>query len=214
MFKFNLFILILLPLFSLAQKNINLGQGILNIDFEKLPTIGFYSDTMQKTPVKTVAVTKDKHGEYFLKNQDQVLSWFNPEGVWLDYSIFVMRVDTIAGKWYRVYINNDKGITMWTKANAVKKFVKWSTFLIRETTAIDKLPDFELDIKVAPDDKAKNIKRMEATDCFEALDIIGDWMRIKTNENLECNESKKTIKSGWIKWRIRNRLTIGYGLTC
>jgi hypothetical protein len=212
--KFFFLVLIIFPFFTLAQKNINLGQGMLNIDFEKLPTIGFYSDTMQKSPAKTVTVTKDKHGEHFLKNQEQVLTWFKPEGFWLDYSIFVIRVDTIAGKWYRVYINNDKGLTMWTKADAVKKFVQWSTFLIRETTAIDKIPDFELDIKVAPDVKAKTIKRMETTDCFEALEIKGDWLRIKTNETLDCNESKKTIKSGWIKWRIKNRLTIGYGLTC
>lgn len=205
--------IILFPLTIIGQKNINLGQGILKIDFEKLPTLRFYADTTQTTPIRTVSVTKDKQGEFTLKNNSQA-SWFNPEGLWLDYSIFVIRVDTVVGKWYRIFTNNDKRTILWTKADATKKFVKWETFLVKETTAINKHQDFNLEIKTSPSDKAATIKKIEKADCFEAIEVKGDWLRIKTNETLECNESKKTIKSGWIKWRRNNRLTIYYGLTC
>lgn len=206
--------IILHALTSSGQKNINLGQGILNIDFEQLPTIQFFSDTTQSKPVRTVRVTKTKTEEYTLQNNSQVTTWFKPEGLWLDYSIFVIRVDTIVGKWYRVYIDNNKGTTLWTKADPTKKCVKWQTFLVKESTAINKSPDFSIDIKTSPSDSSTTIKRIEKTDCFEALEIKGDWLRIRTNTKLDCNESKKTIKSGWIKWRQNNRLTISYGLTC
>jgi hypothetical protein len=199
---------------SFGQRNINIGQGILKIDFEKLPVINFFADTLKSRPIKTISVTRDKEGEFIIKNHVLVSSWFKPEGLWLTYSIFVIRVDTIAGKWFRVFINNDKGTTLWTKDDPTKKFVKWQTFLVKETTTIDKNPDFSMEIKSSPSDSSATIKRIEKTDCFEALEIKGDWMRIRTNTTLDCNESKRIIKSGWIKWRQNNRLTLNYGMTC
>ena len=157
---------------------------------------------------------QDNQGEYVVKNSSQVATWFQPEGLWLDYSIFVIRVDTSIGKWHKVVVNNETGKTLWTKAEPIKQLVKWPAFLLKETTAIEKHPDFDLEVKTAPSDKSKTIKEVEAVDCFEVLEIKGSWMRIKTNETLECSESKKPIKSGWIKWKQNNRLTVGYGLTC
>ena len=206
--------IILFPLTCFGQRNLNVGQGIIKIDFEKLPTIHFFADTLKSSPTRTISVTKDKDGEFAIRNNEVVSSWFKPEGLWLDYSIFVIRVDTIVGKWFRVFINNDKGTTLWTKADPTKKFVRWQTFLVQETTAIDKNPDFSMEIKSSPSDSSTTIKRIEKTDCFEALEIKGDWMRVRTNTKLDCNESKRVIKSGWIKWRQNNRLTLNYGLTC
>ena len=80
-----------------------------------------------------------------------------------------------------MFTYNENGTTLWTKAESFKKFVKWQTFLVKETTAIDKLSDFELEIKSAPSDKATTIKKFEKTDCFDAIEIKGDWLRIKTN---------------------------------
>ncbi|ANE52320.1 hypothetical protein [Flavisolibacter tropicus] len=204
----------LAPLLAFGQKNINLGLGVLKIDFYKKPTLYFYADTLQKTPAGTVSVIQDKQGEYLIKNSTQVASWFQPEGLWLDYSIFIIRLDTSIGKWHKVVVNNESGRTMWTKSEPIKQVVKWPAFLLKETTAIEKLTEFNLDVKLAPSDGAKTIKKMEQADCFEVLEIKGEWMRVRTNETLECNESKRPIKSGWIRWRYNNRMTIGYGLTC
>jgi hypothetical protein len=204
----------IVPLTTIGQSNINVGQGLVKIEFEKLPTLLFYSDTNKTTPLRTVSVTKDKEGEFIIENSSHVRSWFNPEGLWLDYGIFIIRVDTVIGKWYRVFTNNDKGTTLWTKADSVNNFIKWQTFLVDETTSINIHQDFDLEIKTEPSDEALTIKIIEETDCFEAIEIMGDWLRIKTNESFECNESKKPIKSGWIKWRRNNRLLINYGLGC
>ena len=101
---------------------------------------------------------------------------------------------------------------LWTKADTVKQFIKWQTFLLTSISSINK-NDFNLDIKTLPSDKGTTIKKMESTDCFKVLEVKGDWIKIKTNTELECSESKKPVKSGWIRWRQHNRLTIGYALT-
>lgn len=204
---------LLLPYAASSQKSINIGVGILFIDYEKLPRLEFYVDTLQKSSAREVSIVRDYSGEYAVKNANQLTSWFMPEGLWLEYGIFVMRVDTQLGTWYKVFVNNETGTTLWTKADALKKFATWENFLLHETTAIEK-GNFELEIKDAPDDNAKTIKNIESTDCFEAWEIRGDWLRVRTNDFLDCNQSKKRIDSGWIKWRHNNKLTVGYGLTC
>ena len=202
-----------LPLFGFAQNNLRIGIGVIKIDYQKLPILKFFTDNNQLKPIKTIIISKDSEGEYTFKNKNQVDSWFSPEQLSMDYDIFVIRVDTSIGRWYKVYVNNEKGNMLWIKADLTKKFIKWPHFLKNETTAIEK-GAFELDIKTEPNENATTIKKIDIKDCFQVLDIKGDWMKIKTNTNLDCNESKKTIKSGWIKWKYNNKLAISYGLTC
>jgi hypothetical protein len=205
---------VLFAIKSNGQKNIDIGQGILFIDYTKMEALTFYEDTSDLNPVMAVSFYRDQHGEFQIKNASNVRSWFNPEGLWIDYDIFIMRVDTSIGGWYRVYVNNDKGTMLWTKANSIKKFEPWDTFLLNETTSISKLPGFDLDIKQSPAKDGETIKKIEDADCFEVIEINGEWIKVKTNETLECSQSEKPVKSGWIKWRHDNKLTISYGLTC
>lgn len=203
----------LIPLLVCGQANIPLGQGILKINYQKLPTIHFYTDTLQQTPARSITVVKDQEGNYSIKNEKEVFKWFLPEQISFDYDIFMIRVDTVSGKWYKVIVNNDNGKTFWTKADNIKKLVKWPEFLLKETTSIDK-GFANLDIKTSPSEKSARLKKIEREDCFEALEIKGDWMKIRTNQTLDCNGSKKPVRSGWIKWKLKNRLAIGYGLSC
>lgn len=203
----------LLSSVAFAQNEIPLGQGVIKVEFSKLPTLKFYNDTNQITPNKTLTIGKDKDGEFIIKNRKQVDDWFSPEQLSLEYDIFIIRVDTSIGKWYKVIMNAEKNTALWTKAEPFKKFIKWPTFLLNETTAIEK-GFMNLDIKTAPSETSKTIKKIETKDCFEVLEIKGDWMRIRTNTKLDCNESNKPVKSGWLKWRDKKRLTISFGLTC
>lgn len=200
-------------MFSWGQKNIPAGMGVIKVDHTKLPLLEFYDDTIQFKSIKSVLVGKTSDGEYFIKNRKETDTWFVPEQLYLDYDIFILRVDSIIGRWYKVIVNMETGRSMWTKKAPYKKFIRWSTFLLTETTSIDK--GFEdLDIKFAPNESSKNIRKISEGECFEALEIQGDWLRVTTNTILDCNESVKPIKSGWIRWRKGNRLMIGYGLTC
>ena len=83
----------ILPLISFGQRNIPSGQGILKVDFIKLPTIAFYNDTLQAKPTKSVSVI-NSGGNFILKNQKELDNWFKPEQLFLEYDIFILRVDT------------------------------------------------------------------------------------------------------------------------
>ncbi|GAB4092806.1 hypothetical protein [Flaviaesturariibacter terrae] len=90
-------------------------------------------------------------------------------------------------------VNTDKGTYLWTKAGREKQFSRWVPFLLTETTAID---PGNVEIKAGPDAAAKTIRKAGPKDCFEAREIRGDWMRIRSNQQLDCDESGKPLKSG------------------
>lgn len=92
-------------------------------------------------------------------------------------------------------------------------FIKpWEKFLIENTTAIDPLQSTE--IKAEPNPTSATIRKSTKEDCFEAIEIKGDWMRVRTNETLDCSEHPTPIPSGWIRWRLADQLLIKYYLTC
>ena len=209
MIRFFLFFL-LLPMFSSGQKNIPVGKGVLKIDFVKLPELQFYLDTNQKSPSRKITIIKNQSEEYIIQNQTEADTWFKPEQLFFEYDIFLIRVDTVIGNWYRVIVNSATAEMLWTNTESIKKFIPWQTFL-KEVSSIDK-GDFNLDIKTAASDKSTTIKKIESTDCFKVLEVKGDWIKIKTNTELECSESKRPVKTGWIRWRQNNKLTVNYAL--
>lgn len=211
--RYLITITVLLSLTCLGQTNLPVGQGVIKIDFANLPTLYFYADTNAAKPSNTIAIGKDKEGEFIIKNSKEADTWFMPEQLSLEYDIFIIRVDTVIGKWYKVVTNTETATFLWTKAGPIKKFMKWPVFLLKETTAVER-GVADIDIKVSPSESAKTIKKIEENDCFEVLEIKGDWMKVRTNTKLDCSESKRPVKSGWLKWRDKNRLMISFGLTC
>jgi hypothetical protein len=180
-----LFILIfILPIVSFGQKTLASGQGILKIELVKLPTILFYNDTLQTKPSKSISVIKPR--EFALKNEKEISTWFKPEQLFLEYDIFILRVDTIIGKWAKVCVNNEKAVKLWTKIDQYKMYFTWDKFFKTKVTNITKETN-ELAVKQSDNDISKTIKKMEKEDCFEILD-------------------------GWVKWRENNQLTIEFGL--
>jgi len=208
----KVFIILLMgfPVFLFGQKSLNLGQGILKIDITQLPTLEFFSDTMEKIPLKIVTVTKDSVGEFILKGNDHVADWFSPEQLFLNYEIFMIRVDTVLGNWLLVYTNNLRPATMWVKRQPQVNFIPWTVFLHKQVSSINQDPAFKQPVKAAPNEQSPTIKEMEEADCFKIISIKGDWMNIKSNP--DCSDSKKPVKSGWIRWRKKNKLIISYSL--
>ena len=196
-----------------GQNTLQVGQGVLQADLSKQATLSFYNDTSQLKPSKKLSVVINADGNFEIKNQKEVSNWFSPEQIHLDYSIFVIRVDTVIGKWYKVVINNKQATTMWTKTNSNLKYNNWTTFFKKQVTSIQK-DNESIDIKVEPNESSKTIKKIESADCFEVLDVKGDWLKVRTHTILECSESKKPIRSGWLKWKNKNKLTINFGLGC
>lgn len=210
MIRFLTTLLCFLPFLALGQDDLPLGEGVLSINIEKSPTLLFYTDTLQAKPFKVISIGRDKDGEFLIRNPKGA-AWLRTEQLSLEYYIFVIRVDTVLGKWYRVFANAGPNPILWTKASPEKQFRKWAPFLLKETTAVEPGP---VAIKAGPSESSKTIRRVTSKDCFEAVEIKGDWMRIRSNTRLDCDESDKPLKSGWIKWRENGRLLVDYFLTC
>ena len=209
-----LLILFISPIALLAQSNIELGIGIITVkNLDALPTIKFYSDTTHKIPAKQISVLKDKQEELVLKNA-KLNAWLAPEGLWLDYYIFIFRCTKKRGKWCEVYVNNDRKIKYWIELHPGLQYQNWRTFLLTQSTSVVKRDEYNLEVKESPNDTSKRIKMMEKGDCFIILELKGDWIKVKTNDVLECSESRHPVKSGWIRWKKNNRLLIEYGLAC
>ena len=212
--KYLLFLLFILSSSnSFAQSNLELGLGIVTVNIDALPKISFYSDTVSKIPVKSISVIKDKNQELVIKNIKQN-AWLKSEGRALDYNIFIFRCTKKRGNWCEVYVNNTNRTKYWIKLNKNLSYLNWSKYLDTQTTWVGKRDEYSLEVKQSPNESSKRIKMMEKDDCFVVLEVKGDWMKVKTNDVLNCSGAKYPVKSGWIRWRKNNRLLIEYGLSC
>ena len=196
-----------------AQTNVTLGVGVVTVKIEALPTLSFYIDTLSRRPAKTVSIVKDEHQEFAIRNRN-MHAWLAPEGLWLDYYIFTFRCTKKVGSWCQVYVSNSDKTKYWIRLNKNLLYLNWDKYLNTQATWIGKKTEFSLQVKQFPSESSRTIKMMEKEDCFTVLEVKGDWMKIKTSEILDCSSSKHPVKSGWIKWRMDNKLLIDYGLSC
>lgn len=195
---------------SLITNATELGLGIVDIDIYKTKEIKIYKNKNDKTPERIIHLI-EKNGEIAIKENDYQ-KWLKPESIWLDYSIFIFRYTNFQDNWIEIIVNNDSMNKMWIRKTETLSVKTWQTFLVQSTTAVEPLASTE--IKLEPSVSSMTIRSSTKEDCFEAIEIKGDWIRIKTNEKLDCNEHPSPIKSGWIKWRQNNKLTIEFFLTC
>jgi hypothetical protein len=213
MSRLTIIIFILLSNACFGQKTIEAGIGILQVDFEKISTLNFFEKITDLKPSKNITVFKVGEYDHDLKNRSEAEKWFDPETLWFEYYIFNLRVIDKNGKWLNVVVNNQTGETMWIKTVTGLNFVTWEKFLLN-TTAISGNQNFVIEVKTKPNDESKTLRKLGQKECLESIEIKGDWMRVKTNEILDCDDSGKIQEQGWIKWRQNNYLAIEYDLTC
>lgn len=203
-------VLMLLSRWMCAQ---DIGIGILSVDFSRPFTIDFYANRGDALPVHQVVVIQNRSKDFLLKDEKATLKWFQPEAFWPDYTIFDLRVLEHAGGWYKVVTNTTSRATMWIRERGIYTFHSWPEFLGQQVTTIS-IGNNPLPIKTSPDDSAKTLRSVSPSDCFEVLEVKGDWLRIRTHTVLECSDHPHPVKIGWIRWRAHNRLQITYGKTC
>ena len=203
-------ILTVLTVWLITAGEAELGHGIVEVDIYKTKEIKLFKNKGDELPEKTIRLVH-RDSEIYIEEKDYA-KWLKPESVWLDYSIFIFRYTNIEGNWIEVVVNNETMNKKWIKKSETLNVKSWEKFLVENTTAIE--PLIPTDIKAEPDADSKTIRKSTKEDCFEAVEVKGDWIRLRTNETLECNEHPTPIKSGWIKWREANKLMINFFLTC
>jgi hypothetical protein len=203
-------ILTALTVWLLTTGEAELGQGIVEVDIYKTKEIKLFKNKGDELPEKTIRLVH-RDSEIYIEEKDYA-KWLKPESVWLDYSIFIFRYTNIEGNWIEVVVNNETMNKKWIQKNETLNVKSWEKFPVENTTAIE--PLIPTDIKAEPDANSKTIRKSTNEDCFEAVEVKGDWIRLRTNETLECNEHPTPINSGWIKWRQADELAIIFFLTC
>ncbi len=203
-------ITILIVFGLLIDTKSELGLGVIQVDIYKTTEIKVYRNKGDKSPEKIIRLV-NKDGEINIEEHNYS-NWLKPEAIWLDYSQFLFRYTAVEDKWIQIIVNTDTKDKKWIQKSQTLTIQTWENFLINETTAIDPLGS--TDIKTEPNTNSTTLRKSTDKDCFEAIEIKGDWIKIKTNETLDCNEHPQPMKSGWIKWKENNQLSIKYFLTC
>lgn len=188
-----------------------LGVGIIEVDVQQTKEIRVFRNKSDEYPEKIIELLRGEDGEIIIKNASNE-KWFIPELLSLDYSQLLLRYTKLHGDWIEIISNKETGEKKWLLKTDGFAVVPWDRFLKEKITVIE--PLHSADIKNAPDPKSKTIRKSSEQDCFEILDIMGDWIKIKTSEGLECSSHPEPLKSGWIKWKLNNELLIEYYTTC
>lgn len=209
--RIALLLLLFSPVMLLAQDDLPLGKGVVVFDVNKLNGIEFFVDTNNVQPDETIRFTINQVGVTEIEDAKNKNKWFVPEQFFPSYDVFILRVDEVKGDWMRLFVNTS-GQLLWTKIATFNKFMSWPDFLMTKVNAIQKNDWYAPEIKSLPAARASTIKRIEPSDCFDVLEIRGEWIHIQTDRQSGCSETKKPVRSGWIKWKDQNRLTIAYSL--
>ncbi|MBC7903039.1 MAG: hypothetical protein H7Y27_06435 [Gemmatimonadaceae bacterium] len=194
-----------------AQPNLPLGAGVIKIDIGKKPVLNFYSDSSQTLPVKTIEIVSNSNGDFVVKDE-AANAWFKPEQLFLNYDLLVIRVESASGNWLKVFVDNYSGKMLWMRSSPDFRLSVWKKFLKEQVFSIQKRDGYDLDIRLKPSASATRFKKIEDEDCLQVMSFKDGWMQVKTNTELECSESRKPVKSGWIQWSVNNRLTIDYSM--
>jgi hypothetical protein len=200
--KFTIFLYIL-SISCFAQTN--LGIGLISIKFNDKTVLHFYSSINNSKPVKTITFLNDKTiNSWNIKNLEEQKKWLKPEILWLDYNLFVFRCEKQKSDWFKIIVDNETGKSLWIKKSEIIEFSSWEKYL-EEMFRVERLSKLN-SIHKSPKENSEIIKYSEE-ECFQVKSMKDDWIEIFTSE---CEESKNEIKSGWIKWKVGNKLLIKY----
>lgn len=206
--------LIILALMFLTQDGqVTLGTGIVKIAFNEKTVIDFYEKPTDKDYFKRIEFFDDKEtNSWSIKNLEAERAWLKPEMIWLDYSQFNFRCKSTTTDWLQLVVNNESGLTLWIKRTKTTSYLTWEDYL-KNASLVERLNESKQKIRRIPDNSGEEI-RYEGQDCFQVKSLKGDWIEIFTPDHCDEVDPKNKVKSGWIKWRDRNKLIIDYYTSC
>lgn len=203
----KIFLLLILSFSELVYGQDELGIGLISVEFTDTTTLFFYKNKEDVKPTHVVDFFADsKINSINIKDLDKK-EWLKPEVLWIDYNAFVFRCVSKTDKWIQVVTNNETGEKYWLRSNHILKFQTWSTFL-KNVVGVSRLQHIKQKIRKFPSIKSKEIK-FEGDDCFQVKTVQNEWIEIFTPDY--CDDTIE-IKSGWIKWKDKNKLLIEYFL--
>jgi hypothetical protein len=187
-----------------------LGVGLVDVSFDDKTVIEFYDQPGSSSPARTIKFFDDKAiNSWSIVDLKSVRTWLTPESLWLDYNSFVFRCLSKRTGWLQVVVNNKTGKSYWIKTSPQLKFLTWGEFLKRmfSVTRSRKFPQV---LRAQPSSVSREV-RYRVKDCFDVLEMRGDWIKVKQAGH--CEERDARFASGWLRWRRGRSLLVEYFIT-
>ena len=146
----------------------------------------------------------DNKNQYTLDDVKKLYSWnedFNPYVFIIDYSLLMFICTGIEGDKYKVIVNKETGLEKYIKKEDFLILRNWQEHLIHSVASVD------FDIKTNPVRQKPTIEAgilklsLDIDPVIEPIGINGDWLKVRFWE-------KDNEKTGWIKWKIENRIIV------
>lgn len=199
-------ILWLILLFIQGYVFAQIGEGIVNIDFDENTKLEFYSNAQGSKPVQTIELHfRDDLNSISIKDYGKHEEWLHPEALWLEYEFFFFRCTKKVKDYYEIIVDQGTGKRLWVKKSEKVVLKSWEEFL-KSVLSVERME--KQAIKSAPEENSSVVEDNEAV-FFEVVEMKGNWIKV---EQAEIEEVIQKPVSGWIKWTDGNKLLVRYSL--
>lgn len=143
----------------------------------------------------------DKDGEFEYANEN-----FAPFAFHQDYFSLALKCVGEDKNRYEVIVNEETGLKKFVRKNdTALEFETWEEHILKTFSVV--FDEKENSLRETPNGKLKEVERSKI-DRFAAVEVKGDWLKVKWNtENNPNNDSRKT-DFGWVKWKADEKLII------
>jgi hypothetical protein len=141
----------------------------------------------------------DSDGNFEYENGEFLPFSFHP-----DYFRLALKVVGEDSKRWKVVVNEETGLTKYAAKNVKNlKFESWEKNILNSSIEFTQK---ENPMREAPNAKLKKFRVSEFYQ-YNAVEIKGDWLRVKWDEGSKTN-------SGWIRWKEAGTLLIEWNSLC
>ncbi len=208
MMKKTLIIVLILIISKFLSAKADIGIGIVIIDFDASTVVNLCDKPEEGAKVvkKLVFYDDNVNQVWKIRNYNTYANWLKPEAYNPLYDLFAFRCKSKVDGWFEVVVNNNTGLTYWLKETEVNKYMDWLSYFKRLNCIKNLINNPILE---NPSEEAIVIKT-DSKDCFKINSMKEDWLEVIIPENNPDNTATTNPKTGWIRWKNGNDLTIKY----
>ena len=184
-----------------------------NLYNDKPYILNLYRSNSEDALAKTVEIKwNDNNGGYV---ETKNIEFIKVKDFYLEEPHYILMFNCLKeiNGFYEVIINVDTKETMWLKKQSTIQLKLWDDFL-KSVICLSSLDAQTNQIRVKPNDNSEVAMENVKDECFEVIEVKGDWLNIRCFViDFDMLDEKYRDFNGWLKWRDENELLIEYYLS-
>lgn len=145
----------------------------------------------------------DSDGKFEYENDEFRPYAFHPD----NFLLALKYLDEDASR-FKVVVNEDKGLVKYVnKADKNLQFQTWEAHILKAFSI--KFNEKENPLREMPDGKIKKFDYSNHQ-IFDAVEIQGEWLKVKWNTESNTDSGQSKTDFGWIKWKQNEKLLISW----